>query len=184
MYKHLLTESDFLILKEKFSMMSNKEFCEYFNWYINDCRKNLLCTLQTTTPSSPLLKRYEKPFNISLASVKKFSASLGWYKKRLYISQINSKKAKKLQMQLMRLRAIDVTSPTEWFRNIAPGERSLGRFEDSGKCKSVSVLLHRWNKKEGREKGIFIYAKYYPEVSVVELTANNTTNQNNKEVQQ
>ncbi len=55
-----------------------------------------------------------------------------------------------------------------WFRTIKPGEVSKGKFPSYSSLTSLNVQLTRFNRSIGKEKGIFIHAKYlYDELCVI-----------------
>lgn len=61
-----------------------------------------------------------------------------------------------------------ITNRAKWFRSIKPGDVSEGQFKNSAKFNSISVQLRDFNRTLGREKGIFIHAKYNPdEASII-----------------
>ena len=62
-----------------------------------------------------------------------------------------------------------ITNRAKWFRSIKPGDVSEGQFNNSTKFKSISVQLTDYNRTIGREKGVFIHAKYFPEESSIIL---------------
>ena len=62
-----------------------------------------------------------------------------------------------------------IRNRAKWFRSIKPGDISEGYFKDSLKFKSISVQLRDFNRTFGKEKGVFIHAKYLPDESCVIL---------------
>ena len=62
-----------------------------------------------------------------------------------------------------------VRNRAKWFRSIKPGDISGGQFKNSLCFKAISVQLADYNKTLAKDKGLFIHAKYYPEVSCVTL---------------
>lgn len=62
-----------------------------------------------------------------------------------------------------------ITNRAKWFRSIKPGDVSEGLFLNSLKFNSISVQLTDFNRTIGREKGVFIHAKYFPEKSCIIL---------------
>ena len=62
-----------------------------------------------------------------------------------------------------------VRNRAAWFRSIKPGEVSEGVFTSSKVFGSISVQLTQYNRTMGKEKGIFIHAKYFPDNASVIL---------------
>ena len=62
-----------------------------------------------------------------------------------------------------------VRNRAKWFRSIKPGDISEGHFKDSLRFKSISVQLTEFNRTYGKEKGVFVHAKYLPDVSCIIL---------------
>ena len=62
-----------------------------------------------------------------------------------------------------------ITNRAKLFRSIKPGDVSEGQFNNSSKFKSISAQLTDYNRTIGREKGVFIHARYFPEESLVIL---------------
>ena len=61
-----------------------------------------------------------------------------------------------------------IKNRAKWFRSIKPGDVSEGFFKSSKVFDSISVQLTQYNRTVGKEKGVFVHAKYYPDdVSVV-----------------
>ena len=55
-----------------------------------------------------------------------------------------------------------------WFRTIKPGDVAKGKFPTYGSITSLNVQLTRFNRSIGKEKGVFIHAKYlYDELCVI-----------------
>jgi len=61
-----------------------------------------------------------------------------------------------------------IKNRAKWFRSIKPHEISKGYFKSSRIFDSISVQLAQFNRTMGKEKGVFIHAKYVPdELSVI-----------------
>ncbi len=56
-----------------------------------------------------------------------------------------------------------INNRARWFRSIKPGDVSEGFFKNSKTFDSISVQLTQYNRTLGKEKGVFIHAKYYPD---------------------
>ena len=64
--------------------------------------------------------------------------------------------------------AMRIRNRAKWFRSIKPGDVSEGSFKSCSVFDSISVQLTQYNRTMGREKGVFIHAKYFPnDASVV-----------------
>ena len=62
-----------------------------------------------------------------------------------------------------------IRNRARWFRSIKPGDISEGQFANSAKFNSISVQLRDFNRTVGKEKGLFIHAKYYPDEACIIL---------------
>ena len=62
-----------------------------------------------------------------------------------------------------------IKNRAKWFRSIKPGDVSEGCFKSSTVFDSISVQLTQFNRTMGKEKGVFVHAKYFPDNASVIL---------------
>lgn len=163
----LLSSSDMEHLKLRYKETSNADFREFVNALANERRVRMKNDLMITNPTSPMIEKLSKPIFLTLPSIKHFANNRGWKKSSTFLSDMNSKKAKRKYSLDLEKKAVDVTNITKWLRSIKEGEVLVGRFETAGKCKSVSSMLARWNHTEGVDSGLFISARYFWEKRIV-----------------
>lgn len=166
-----LTDSDMQHLEDRFKYTSNEDFLEFITALANERRLRMRADLMITNPASPLIKKLADVVSPTLGAIKHFACNRGWRKSSEFISEINSKKAKRKAEANLLQKAEAVTNPTKWFRSIKEGQVLNGKFESASKCKSVSSMLARWNHTEGIDSGIFISARYYWEIQVITIKA-------------
>lgn len=167
----VLSQSDLDILQSRFEVSSNEDFKKYFTAYVNERRKRMKADLTITNPSSALIRRLNVEFSPTISKVKHFARMKGWKKNSDFLSSMNSKKAKHRFNIGIQKKAEIVDNITAWFRSLSIGQTSFGQFESASKCKSVSSMLARWNHTEGRDKGIFLSARYFWDVAVIAIRA-------------
>ena len=166
-----LTDKDLADLKLRYEVTSNVDFLKFITALANERRTRMRSDLMITNPASPLIAKLADVVSPTLSYIRHFASNRGWRKDPSYISDVNSKKAKKMHEKDLEERAVDITNTTEWFRSIKEGQILIGRFESVGKCKSVSSMLARWNHTEGIDHDLFISARYYWEVRIVVIRA-------------
>ncbi len=55
---------------------------------------------------------------------------------------------------------VKVTNNLAWISSLKPGDVSKAQFKRYTSLKSISVQLSEYNCGRGRERGIFVHAKY------------------------
>ena len=65
-------------------------------------------------------------------------------------------------------KAEKIRNKESWFRTIKPGIVAKGKLPSYGSITSLNVQLTRYNRSIGKERGVFIHAKYlYDELCVI-----------------